>query len=71
VQSITVASGANNGDYFADTSARDNVSTGAVIDNSADSYFKGMIYAPAFFNAVYSSNQVHQLFIDTKGDLGL
>jgi hypothetical protein len=66
VQSITVASGANNGDYFADTSARDNVAIGVVNDNSRDSYMNGSIDEPLIDNSVMTSNQVYQLYLDTK-----
>jgi hypothetical protein len=65
------AFGANNGDWLADTSARDNFVFGVISRSTTTDYFKGSIDEPLIDNTAYTSNQVHQLYLYTKGKFGL
>jgi hypothetical protein len=72
VQPLTVVSGGNTGDWFADVSAQDNIHIGAIrFASTRYNFANGSIDEPLILNYVPTSNQVHQLYIETKGMFGL
>ena len=61
-QALTVAAGANDGDWFADISARDNFTIGNLIRSSAIAHFPGLIDDVRVYNRALTAAEVKQLY---------
>lgn len=62
-QALTVSGGANSGDWFADTSLRDNIAIAANRYNATASYFEGLIDEFALFNRTLSTEEIQNLYM--------
>lgn len=60
-QTIQAAAGANNGDWTADTSARDNFTIGAMVRTATGGYFKGELARLVFYSAEPSGAELTQI----------
>ena len=61
-ESLTVLSGANTGDWFADTTLRDNFTIGALKHSSVVNYFPGSIAAVRLYDRALSATEVTSLY---------
>lgn len=61
-QTITVGSGSNNGDWFGDTSSRNNFVIGALITTSSGFFFDGAVAYLGVFDAPLSSGDRTDLY---------
>lgn len=62
LQSLTARTGSNNGDWFSDTSNRDNWVIGALIRNTTSNYFSGLIDNISIYNTNLSQADIVSLF---------
>jgi hypothetical protein len=67
VESLTVNSGANTGDWFADTTNRDNVTLGGLLRSSLINVFCGTIDDVRVFNRTLSADEIATIYDNTEG----
>jgi hypothetical protein len=60
-QTLTVLLGANSGDWFGDSSSRDNFSVGAKVDSTAQYFFDGRIAEVVVYDKFLSDSSVRIL----------
>jgi len=65
-ESLTVGAGSNNGNWFADVSARDNFTIGARERTSVDSYLTGSIRQVWVYNRVLTVQEIQHIYLATK-----
>jgi hypothetical protein len=61
-ETLTVASGANNGDWFADTTLRDNFVIGALIRTGTENYFDGKLTNVQIWDKAWSLSDVQYAY---------
>lgn len=66
-ETLTLLSGANSGDWFADTSARDNFLVGALNRTALSSYFTGQTGLVAVYSVAPSTTQILRMTKRLKG----
>ncbi|MDD4924651.1 MAG: LamG domain-containing protein [Dehalococcoidales bacterium] len=60
IETTRVGSGSNTGDWFSDTSGRDNINIGALIRNTTTNYFNGSIDDVRIYNYARTPSQIQQ-----------
>jgi len=63
----TVISGSNSGDWFGDTSTRNNIAIGTLLRSSPVAYFDGSLDEIAIYNRALSSNEAATIYNDNVG----
>lgn len=66
LESLTVTAGSNNGDWFADTSNRDNIAIGAFRRSTTSGYQNGLLDEVAVWSAPLDSSQRTELYNSGK-----
>ncbi len=66
VETLSISSGANNGDWLADTDDRDNVTIGCRVRNDKGRYFNGLIKDVRYYSEPKSADYVKDLYEKTR-----
>ena len=66
IQTLESATGSNNGNWLGDIDSRQNISIGFRRQTVDQWQFTGHISDNAIFSTTFTSNQVYQLYLDTK-----
>jgi len=66
-ESLTVSGGANNGDWFFDTTNRDNFSVGNVIRSYNANHYKGYIGDVILYDRALTTYEISHIYRATKG----